>query len=158
MATTEADIFACLNENFRLAAEDCEALAKLPAKGPTYSRFRERLELLEGACRQAGFYRDDSRWFDIGRMMAEAHKRAGSWLRGWKSPDGKKVTLRHGELHPRFVKLAENLRAGESAAKELRTRATLRIGPVLPEVHPAPHRDTRPVGWTESASGILIPA
>src|ERR1700751_4496145 len=64
---TEADIFD-LSENFRLAAEDCEKLARLPKKGRAYTSLRNKLELLEGACRQAVAWRDDARWLHIGMI------------------------------------------------------------------------------------------
>jgi len=153
---TEPEIFSCLSENFRLAAEDCDKLAKLPRKGPTYARLRDKLELLEGACRQAAMWRGDARWLQIGLMMAECHRRAGEWLRGIKVPNGPRVKLAPGHIHPLFTKLAENLRAAQVRAEEFRTKATGTVGPILPAVQAAPHRDTKPVGWTRP-SGLIIP-
>lgn len=153
---TEAEIFDCLTSNLRSAADNCEKLAKLPRKGPTYQKLRDELELIEGACRQAGFFRDDARWFTIGMMMGEAHKRSGGWLRGVKMPDGTTMKIAAGHMHPLFMKLADNLRAALVKAEEFRTKATGRIGPILPEVQAAPLRDTSPVGW-RSSGGILIP-
>ncbi len=155
---TERDIFSCLAENFRLAAEHAEDLAKLPRKGPTYTKFRDELRLIEGACRQAGHWRQDSRWLKIGLMMAEAHQRAGDWLRGIKMPNGTRIKLAEGHKHPLFMALAEHLRAGQKRAEEFRTKRTNRLGTILPVMLPGPHRDTRPVGWTQSAGGILLPA
>jgi len=117
---TEAEIFDCLVENFRLAADNCEKLANVPAAGQAYNDLRHQLLLIEGAARQAGVWRGDSRWFAIGLMMNEAHNRAGDWLRGHLS---RKL----------FTKLAENLRAGLKAAEQLRDKATGRRGIILPE-------------------------
>lgn len=124
---TEGEIFACLAENFKLAAEHCEDLARLPAKGLIYAKLREELKLIEGAARQAGQFRDDARWFQIGLMMGEAHKRAGTWLRGHYP-----AVL--------FTKLADNLRKGEALAESYRTSRTHRVGMILPKPLPAPIR------------------
>lgn len=132
-ALTEVEIFACLTENFRQAAENCEKLAAVPARGPVYNAFRHQLLLIEGACQQAAVWRQDCRWYDIGMMMGEAHKRAGNWLR------------RHYP-RPLFIKLAENLRAAHMLAEDCRTRATGRVGMILPDEMPIPTRtESRPV-------------
>lgn len=155
---TEAEIFDCLSTNFRLAAEDCDKLAKLPRKGPTYRSLRDKLELIEGACRQAAYFRQDSRWLQIGLFMAEAHKRAGDWLRGIKVPGQPvRVKIAPGHMHPLFTKLAENLRAAQARADEFKTKATGKIGTILPEAQPAPHRDTVPTGWRKSSGGLFVP-
>jgi hypothetical protein len=110
---------------------------------------------LEGACRQAAAWREDARWLQIGLYMAEAHKRAGGWLRGYKDATGTKIKLAEGHLHPLFVKLAENLRAAEAKAEQVRNAKTGRLGIILPRQMPAPHRETRPVHI--SRSGLILP-
>lgn len=145
----------CLADNFRKAANLCERLAREPRRGPIYTELRECLGLLEGACRQAAAWRGDARWLQIGLMMAEAHKRAGNWLRGYRNNEGYKVTLAQGHLHPLFVKLADNLRAAEAKAQEVKTKKTGKLGLILPRPLPAPHRDTRPVHI--SRSGLILP-
>ncbi len=156
---TEAEIFDCLKSNLRLAAQSCDQLAVLPRKGPTYAKLRQQLRLVEGACRQAAFWRGgDARWLKIGLCMAEAHKRAGDWLRGVKGPDGKRVMVAPGQIHPLFTKLADNLRAAYAAAERYRTQRTNKIGPILPIPGQAPHRDTRPSGYNRSSGGILMPS
>jgi hypothetical protein len=163
-ALTEPEIFSCLSANFKLAAEHCEDLSKLPRKGPTYLKLRAELKLLEGACRQAAYWRQDARWLRIGLYMEEVHKRAGEWLRGYKLPSGQRVTHREGTIHPLFMKLAENLRAGQQQAERLRERKTGRSGTILPKAMPAPHRDTRPVqvlmpdGFQKRRSGLIVPS
>ena len=166
-ALTEVEIFSCLTSNFKLAAEHCEDLAKLPRKGPTYKKLRDELKLLEGACRQAAYWRQDARWLQIGLYMEEVHKRAGGWLRGYKNQAGQHITIREGQLHPLFMKLADNLRKGQAAAERLRNRKTGIAGTILPKPMRAPHRDTRPVqvmlppsapGERRTASGLIIPA
>lgn len=122
---TENEIFDCLRTNFRLAAEHCDALAVLPAKGPTYNLFRHELKLIEGACRQASAWREDTRWLPIGLMMHETHQRVGNWLRA-RQP---------GIL---FARMAENLRNLEIAAINMQTKATGRIGMILPDAYTRP--------------------
>lgn len=160
-ALTESEIFSCLAENFRLAAQNADRLAISPKKGAIYNEFRKQLKLVEGAARQAAYWRQDTRWLKIGLYVAECHERAGTWLRGYKLPSGQRITHREGTLHPLFVKLAENLRAGFRKAEDFRTKATGRIGTILPTVQPGPHRDTRPVGWNgekRTTGGIIIPS
>jgi hypothetical protein len=123
--TAEIDVFECLETNFAKAAEDCDLLAVLPARGPTYARMREELKIIEGACRQVAHWRGDTRWLTIGLQMEFAHQRAGYWLR-YQHP------------RPLFSKLADNLRAGAKAARVLRHRATGRLGPILPETPRGP--------------------
>ena len=149
---TEREIFDCLATNFKLAAEHCDDLAKLPRKGPTYLKLREELRLLEGACRQAAYWRGgDARWLSLAWCMDQALKRAGSWLRGYKLPDGTHVTHREGTLHPLFTKLAVNLRGGQAASEYLRTARTGVSGPILPKPITTHHERRTP-------SGLIIPA
>jgi hypothetical protein len=155
---SEPEIFSCLSENFRLAAEDCEKLARSPRKGPTYAALRDKLELLEGACRQASVWRQDTRWLTIGLYMAKAHEISLEWLRGIKAGPGQpRIKVAAGHMHPLFVKLAENLREAHAKAEEFRTKATGKIGTILPETQRAPLRDTTPVGWRRQ-SGLIVPA
>jgi hypothetical protein len=137
-ALTEIEIFDCLVENFRLAVDNCEKLANVPAAGPAYNELRHQLLAIEGACRQASVWREDTRWLAIGMMMHEAHQRAGNWLRGHM---------------PRklFGMLADNLRAGLKLAQDYRTKATGRIGMILPEIQ----RDIRTSGRPVQ---IILPA
>lgn len=157
---TEQEIFDCLATNFRLAAQNCEKLAKSPKRGQIYLQFREQLGLIEGAARQAGYYRGgDARWLQIGLMVAEAHRRAGDWLRGVKQPGGGYRPIPEGKKHPLFMKLAEVLRAGQRKAEDLRTKRVNRTGPILPVMRqPTSQRETSPVGWRKTASGLVVPA
>src|SRR5580692_11390803 len=102
-ALTEREIFDRLSCSFRVAAECSDALAVLPLKGPTYVRLRTELRLIEGCCRQASAWREDTRWLTIGLKMAEVHKRAGGWLRGPKAPNGVHMKIAGEHLHPLFT-------------------------------------------------------
>lgn len=156
-ALTEAEIFDCIATNAKLAAEHCDDLARRPREGDTYHKLRTELKLIEGACRQASVWRQDTRWLPIGLMMEEAHKRAGDWLRGSKV-EGVRVKLADRHYYQCFTKLAENLRGLQREMEALRTRRTGRVGMILPTPLPGPHRDTRPVGFRATAGGILLPS
>lgn len=157
-ALTEQEIFDCIADNAKLAAEHCDRLARDPAprRGDTYHQLRTELKLIEGACRQASVWRQDTRWLPIGLMMEEAHKRAGDWLRGAKQ-DGVLIKLAERHHFQCFTKLAENLRGLAVQMEALRTRATGRSGMILPDMLPGPHRDTRPTGFRKTQGGILLP-
>lgn len=154
-ALTEIEIFDCLSENFRIAAQCCDDLAVSPVTGPTYHKLRQALGLIEGACRQAAAWRDDSRWYPLGLQMAEAHKRAGDWLRGAKDEKtGMPIKLAASHRHRCFTLLGANLRAGERLAKDLKTKATGIVGPILPEAY----RIMKPSrGLRVTPGGIILP-
>lgn len=158
---TETEIFDQMVTSFRVAAELADDLAKIPLKGPTYNRLRTELRLIEGCCKQASTWREDTRWLDYGKFAAECHKRAGDWLRGIKMPDGSRVKLSAGTMHPAFTMLAEILRKLLRVAEDTKTKATGKVGMILPATLAAPHRDTKPVGYRAppnlTKGGIIIP-
>ncbi len=162
---TEPEIFNCLIENFRLAAERAEELAISPLKGRAYKALIGHLELIEGAARQAAHWRGDTRFLTIGMQMGHVHKIAGNWLRGIEVPGQPRVKLAASEQHPLFRKLAEVLRVALQGAVHMKDAATRQIGPILPEVLPAPTRTqgrsmpvTLPHGMIYRPSGLVIPA
>lgn len=147
-ALTEVEIFDRLHHSFGRAADCCDKLAKLPAKGPTYVVLRNELKLLEGACRQAGFWRGDSRWFAIGRRMEVVHQCAGDFLRQHNPPAA-------------FIQLGQLLRQLAWIADNVKNARTERRGDILPTPKPDPHRDTRPVqvpAGSLTAGGIFVPS
>lgn len=156
-ALTETEIFDCLADNFKSAAKHCEELARSPRTGPPFEALRNELRLIEGAARQASVWREDTRWLAIGMQVAEAHRKAGNWLRGAKLANGIKIKLADRDRFALFNKLADVLRAGHRKAEDFRTKATGKVGMILPDAKPEPHRDTRPVGWNATRGGILIP-
>lgn len=149
-ALTEVEIFSCLSENFRLAAEKCEKLAWHPRRGFVYNAFVQELRLIEGAALQASTWREDTRWLTISLQMGYAHKIAGRWMRSSRTKDERKVA------DARFKKLAENLRMFAREAEDLKDKAVGKLGMILPESAAGPHRDTRPV-QVITPGGILIP-
>lgn len=154
---TEIEIFDCIRTNAKLAAEHCDDLAKQPREGDTYDALRTELKLIEGACRQASAWRGDTRWLPIGLAMEEAHTRAGDWLRGVKVA-GMRVRLAERHNFECFTALAANLRSLAANMEKLRHAKTGRRGLILPDQQPAPFRDTRPVGFTRSMGGVLLPS
>jgi hypothetical protein len=156
-ALTEPEIFDCMADNIRSAIDCCEIMARRPLRGLAYRALVGHLKKIEGCCKQACVWREDARWLPIAEKIEEAHKRAGSWLRGFRMPDGTRVKLAEGTLHPCFIKLAENLRALLKLAQETRDKATNRIGMILPQPQRGPHRDTVPVGWRRTDAGLVVP-
>ena len=164
-ALTEAEIFDCMADSLRKAIDHCEQLAIKPLRGPIYNSFRQELKLVEGTCRQASAWREDTRWLPIGVMMEQCHQKAGDWLRGVVDPVTKRRTpIAEGQKHPLFVKLAENLRAILQGVEDLRTKAAGRMGMILPAT---PRAETRthgrsvqvslPAGMHRHPSGLIIP-
>lgn len=152
---TEREILARLRDVLNEAVGCCLELATSPARGSAYRRLRENLSLAEGCCRSIAWCRFDARWLQYGLLMAEAHKRAGGWLREYP------VTEKSNVAQPLFLKLRENLRAALARVAELETGATGRIGMILPRPARVDRTDGRPmqvkVPVRQSAGGILLP-
>ena len=159
-ALTEVEIFSCMAENLRLAAEHCDDLAVKPFKGPIYENLREELSLIEGCCKQAAFWRSDDRWLDIGLDMAKAHKLAGGWLRGYKI-NGVRIKIAEGEKNLCFVELAKVLRKLLEKCEGYRTDRTGRVGMIVREPIRPFMRDDRKhrvrLPFAMSPGGIIIP-
>lgn len=149
---TEREILTLLKAVFRRAAEHCDKLAVVPARGPEYRKLREDLQIAENCCRQVGWYRQDTRWFQIGLAMEEAHKRAGGWLRDRSMPR----TWNSNRSHPLFLKLAENLRFGATQCERLETVATGKVGMILPTPRRGPDRTQGRM--VQVPSGLIVPA
>jgi len=155
---TEREIFDCLETSFREAREEAENLARSPRRGPHYKNFRDKIRLVEGACRQASYWREDTRWLDIAQWCGVVHKHCGEWLRGIKVKGGPRVKIAEGQLHPLFLRCAARLEAARLWTVELRDKATGHVGMILPTPLAGPHRDMRPVGWNRTPSGLILPA
>lgn len=137
----EFEIFDRLISSFRAAEEHCRALAQQEnrIKGEHYNKLRIELGLIEGACRQASAWREDSRWLQIGQYAAECHKRCGGWLR-------------HRDPPKYFRLLADNMLMMMKATQELKDRATGVRGAIVPELP-----KYVPVNRSVSMGGIIIP-
>ena len=141
-ALTESEIFACMYENLNLAAQHAVDLAKLPAQGPTYRQFREEMLLVEGCCRQASAWREDTRWLQVGLVIAAALQRTGSWLRGYRVEGQMGKVFYSRDL---YLMLAENLRGIARVIEGLQHNATGRVGMILPELGKVIRTESRPV-------------
>lgn len=118
-------------ESLDLAAEAADRLADVNVRGPEYNKLRECLALVEGCCRQAGAWREDSRWLPIGKMMNDCHQKAGGWLRG-KKIGGQRISYAGKERNMLFDMLAKNLRFLKQGVLNLKNERTGQIGMILP--------------------------
>ena len=146
---SEAETFERLSNSLKLAAEHAENLATLPAKGPTYDRFRKELKVVEDQCRIAAYYREDARWFQIGLVMERVHQNGGNWLRA-KQP---------AKL---FLGLAEFLRSSYASIQTLRNARTGVRGMIVPVAKQerkigAPMQVLLPPGMRQRPSGLIVP-
>jgi hypothetical protein len=136
---TEPEIFDQMAESFRLSAEACEKLAVIPKRGRNYQVLVKHLKLLEGCCRQIGYYRGgDARWLILAKKMGDFHKIAGDWLRGSPNPaGGPNILTPQSQFHPMFTFLSQYLAKGERLAWACKEEKTGRIGPILPKPIPS---------------------
>lgn len=167
----EGEILDKLIDSLRIAAQAADDIAVRPKKGRTYRELRDALAEAEGACRQMGHWRGQHVWLNLGSTMHSAHEFAGEWLRGVpyeeQTPEGGWVKrhrpLKVGEKHPRFVRLAEQLRFCRAEAQKMADKATGVIGAVLPvPVHNgrrvgAPVRVVLPPGMMKTKGGLIVP-
>jgi hypothetical protein len=146
-ALTEAEIFDCLRENLKGAADDCDLIARFPQSGVAFDRMRKRLKLVEGACRQAAFWREDARWLQPGLKMEQAHQIARTWLHR-PSVQSKKL----------FAGLAAALRRMHADIDRLEAMRAPRLGMILPRLQaPTEIRHGRPV-QVMTPGGLIVPA
>lgn len=165
-ALTEIEIFAQLAQSFRLAAELSIKLAIEPRKGPNYVAFRTELKLIGGCCRQAAAWREDTRWLEIDTHMAKAHRLAGGWLRGIRLRAGQpRVKIAASQMHPMFLNLAAFLEHCAGWTEDMKTKATGRVGMILPKPQRAPTRTQgRPIqvllppNFNRTPGGLIVPA
>lgn len=129
-ALTESEIFDYLDTTFGEAAALCESLV-LNRRKPAYRKLGIALQGLQGACRQAGHWRENHEWFTYSEQIQYVRDRAGDWMRGYFPREN-------------FFMLAEALKRMRAQAKLKKDRPHGRLGQILPEP-PAAFRDTRPV-------------
>jgi hypothetical protein len=145
-ATTEVEIFDCLINNLKSAASDCESLARLPAKGPTFQRLVESLALAEGAAQQMCFWRDgDTRWLNFMRAFETAHQMVRKWIVDRAPPEP-------------YLRVAVQIRLWLKMVEILRDQRTERkSGPILPEAGEATEvRQGRPVQVKTPEAPVMV--
>ena len=109
------------------------ALSILPAKGPTYVKLRADLKQIESLARMIAYNRADARWLQIGMQMNQVHRLTGHLIR------------KHFP-HAYFREIETWLRQLLSCADSLETKATGRVGMILPKPQAGPTRtQDRPV-------------
>lgn len=143
---TEREIFDQMKTQLSSAANDCDLIAKHPESGEAFMRMRASLKLVEGCCRQAAHWREDTRWLVPGRLMEEAHQKARFWLHR-PSIEAKKL----------FKGLASALRKMNNDIRRLEVMKTGRTGTILPVTL----RDTsyqRRVHQVMTPGGIILPS
>jgi len=149
---TEKEIFDCLSENFRLAAENCLKIATSPKRGKIYRELIDQLSLIEGASRQACHWRGDTRWLDIADKAAYAQKFSGDWLRRYNSE--KSIWF----LKKLFVQLGLLMNFGFKLSLDLKDKKTGILGPILPEnMKSSLIKGDRNICMRISNGGIIIP-
>ena len=147
---TENEIFDCLMSNFKMASENCIRLASTPRKGPAYSQLRDQLFLIEGAARQAMYWRSDTRWLAIANRCSQAHRLSGDWLRLYRNEPR--------FLYELFTKLAQFLAFGYDLAENIKNEKTGTSGPILPDyMGKKSVKSQNEIAMRISHGGIIIP-
>jgi hypothetical protein len=157
---TENEVDDRLKSAIGEARDACRNLAVRSAEGRDYSSLRDSLMLIEGCCRQMAAFRADYRWLPVGMQIAECHKRAGSWLRGYEDK-GVHVKWEPGTMNKMFVMLGQVLEQLGIMAEKIRTERTGIKGPILPDsMLAAPERKAGRIGFTpaKKPNGLIIPA
>lgn len=142
---TEQEIFDRLRTDLRASIQGCKDLAFLPAQGQTYLDLIHQLDRIEGAGRQMGAFRFDMRWNLFAWEMSRFRVRIGDVLRSHVS---RKI----------FLHMAGMMEGALAEVEALRVAKTGRRGPILPKTKPLPHRDTRPVHFSRTPGGVILPA
>ena len=125
-ALRESEIFAKLKECFSEAASLCDQIAIKTLRGKNYTRLIVVCKEIEGACRQAGHYRENIQWMVLGNDVIRLQGMYGNWLRENTSLANK---AKSKEL---FRKAALKMRELGAKAEHARTKAHGRLGAILP--------------------------
>ncbi len=154
---SEVEVIDRMISSLREAMDASRALAIESRKGANYNRLREHLGLIEGCCKQLAVFRDDARYLNIGLVIEECHKRAGSWLRGYKV-DGVRIMTAPGEMNQMFVRLYVNLEGILKGVDDMLRAKTGTRGPIIPDIVET-RREGRPAFSLPKAkvSGLILP-
>lgn len=130
-ALTESEIFDKLTDGFAEAAGLCEKIAISPLKGAPYRRLIVVCTEIEGACRQAGHWRENYHWFTLGREVHELQLKMGNWIRAhYPKPEAKKM----------FTIAATTMRRLERLALLKKNQKHGQVGSILPVPGEGPAR------------------
>lgn len=157
---TEAETYDRLSSAIGEARDACKNLAVRSVQGRDYASLRDSLALIEGCCRQMAAFRGDYRWLPVGMQIAECHKRAGSWLRGYEDK-GVQVKWEPGTMNKMFVMLGQVLEQLGVMAEKIRTERTGINGPILPDsmTASAPRKEGRIALFNppKKPTGLILP-
>lgn len=158
---TEAEIYDRLKTSIAEARDACKNLAVRSKEGRDYSALRDSLKLIEGCCTQMAVHRADYRWLPVGIKIAECHKRAGDWLRGF-TVNGTRVAWAKGVQNEAFIKLDQVLEQLGVMADKIRDEKTGIKGPILPAsmLATAPRKEGRLAMFNPSGkkpNGLILP-
>lgn len=155
MSLTESEVIDRMKTSLGEAIQASSDLAVRSEGGRPYARLRDNLALIEGCCRQMAMFRGDGSWLPFGVYMAECHKRAGGWLRGY-TKNGMHIVYAPGHLNEAFVSLAAQLTAIRQAVDVKQTAKTGTLGPVLPATPSEERRVGRPAFSNKAKRSALI--
>lgn len=158
MSLQEAEVVDRLRSSIKEAIQASKDLSVRSRMGSPYDRLRDNLVMIEGCCRQmALLYREDASWLPFGMYMAECHKRAGGWLRGYIK-NGVHIRVADGQINEMFTTLAVQLEAILAAVEIKFTAKTGRVGSILPPRPAEERRMGRPAFAPRKKSSLIIPA
>ena len=147
-ALTEQEIFSLMAQELKLGAECCDKLAMSPKQGPLFDALRKHLKTIEGCCRQAAHWREDTRWLPVGIEMEKAHQFARRWI------------VEHYS-RKMFTLLAAKMLELHKIAVDLRDKAPPKLGLILPELQadPTPRNAhiLMPPKPKRLKSGLIVP-
>lgn len=155
MSLKEPEIIDRLKVAMAEAIQASQDLAVRSRHGYPYQRLRDNLAVIEGCCRQMAAFRGDATWLPFGLYMAECHKRAGGWLRGY-TKNGVHIIYAPGQMNEAFVGLAGALTAIRQALDVKFSAKTNQVGPVLPKPPAEERRLGRPA-FSQPKSTLIVP-
>ena len=156
MSLQETEVIDRMKTSIKEAIQASKDLSVRSRLGGPYDRLRDNLVRIEGCCRQmALLYRDDATWLPFGMYMAECHKHAGGWLRGYFR-HGVHVRLADGQINEMFLTLAMQLEAILKAVDIKTTARTGIIGSILPARPAEERRLGRPAFAQKPKKPVLI--
>lgn len=147
-ALTEQEIFSKMADGFAEVGALCEKIAISPLKGASYRRLITVCTEIEGACRQAGHWRENYHWFTLGKEVHELQLRMGNWLRAiYPKPKAKEM----------FTLAAKTMRRLQNLAAVKMNQKHGQRGAVLPIVGEGPARQRSVQVPRVTPGGIFVP-
>ena len=124
-------------------------MAKSPVRGKNYRRLIVITKLIEGACRQAGHFRENHEWFLLGRDVHNLQIKYGNWIREkHRGEEAKKLFTLAATTMKRLQRLAQMKKDAKHG----------RVGMILPVAGPGPMRQRAVQVPRMTPGGIILPA